>query len=109
MDELTRTTTEIKSMLAALDQKFDKRFDVLEDRMEVRFGAVDARFVAMEARFTGIEGRFAGVEGRFTGVEGRFTAVEARFNQWFLSILALQVTTLLAIVAGLFGIITKLM
>ena len=81
MDELTRTTTEIKSMLAALDQKMDRRFDALEAR----------------------------IEGRFTGVESRFTAVETRFNQWFLSMVGLQVMTLLAIVAGLFGIVTKLL
>lgn len=101
MDELTRTTTEIKSILAALDQKFDKRFDALEARIENRFAAVDARFGALEARFTGIEGRVAGVDARFTGLE-------TRFNQWFVALLTLQVTTLIAIVGGLFAIVAKL-
>ena len=92
MDELTRTTAEIKNILAALDQKMDRRFDALEARFETRFTNLETRF-----------------EARFGGVDARFTAMEARSNQWFLSIVGLQVMTLLAIVAGLFGIVTKLL
>ena len=80
VDDLTR-------LITALDQKIDRRFDDLEGRMEARFTAVEVRF---------------------TAVENRIGGVEARSNQLFLSIIGLQVMTLLAIVAGLFGIITRL-
>lgn len=84
MDELTRTTTEIESMLAALDQKMDKRFDALEARFETRFSNLETRF------------------------ETRFGGLETRTSHWFLSMITLQIMTLLAIIGGLFGIITKL-
>lgn len=80
MDELTRTTVDIKSALSALDQKLDKRFD------------------AMDRRFDALEGRF----------ETRFGGLETRTRHWFLSMLTLQIMTLLAIIGGLFGVITKL-
>lgn len=92
MDELTRSTAEIKSLLIALDQKMDKRFDALEGRIEARFGSVQARFDSMETRF-----------------ETRFGGLETRTNYLFVSMITLQIMTLLAIIGGLFGIITKLM
>ena len=81
MDELTRTTTEIKSMLVALDQKMDRRF-----------GSVEARFDSLETRF-----------------ETRFGGLETRTSHLFVSMITLQIMTLLAIIGGLFGIITRLM
>jgi hypothetical protein len=80
MDELTRAIVEIKSTLVALDQKLDRRFD-----------AVDGRFDALEGRF-----------------ETRFAGLETRTSHWFLSMLTLQIMTLLAIIGGLFGIVAKL-
>ncbi len=99
MDELTRTTTEIKSMLVALDQKMDRRFDAFEARVEGRFGAMEGRFTSLETRF----------DARFGGVDARFGGLETRTSHLFVSMITLQIMTLLAIVGGLFGIITKLM
>ena len=106
MDELTRTTIEIKSMLIALDQKMDKRFDALEGRMEARFGAMEARFAGVDARFGAVEARFDSLGARF---ETRFGGLETRTSQLFVAMITLQIMTLLAIIGGLFGIVTKLL
>lgn len=86
VDDLSETTTEIKSMLVALDQKMDRRFDT-----------VDRRFDALEGR----------IESRFGAFDARFGGLETRNSQSFLSMLTLQIMTLLAIIGGLLGIITS--
>lgn len=62
MEEVGKALVDVKTAIAALDQKVDRRFDAAEQRSDRRF-------------------------------------------MW---LLGAQITTLIAIVAGLFGIITKL-
>jgi len=55
-----------KHDLAALEDRFELRFDA-------RFAAVDARFEAVDARFDSMEARF---DARFDGMEARFVDKE---------------------------------
>lgn len=63
MEDVSRNLVELKSAIVALDQKVDRRFDLLEERFERRF----------------------------------------------LWLLGAQFTTLLTIVAGMLGVITRLL
>ena len=61
VDEFSKAIVDLKSAIAALDQKMDRRFDALEDRSERRF----------------------------------------------LWLLGAQLTTLIALIGGMFGVMTK--
>ena len=63
---------------------------------------ITSTLVALDQK---MDRRFDALEGRF---ETRFGSLETRTSHWFLSMLTLQIMTLLAIIGGLFGIITKL-
>jgi len=62
-----------KHDLAALEDRFELRFDAHFAAVDARFEAVDARFDSMEARF---DARFDGMEARF---DARCDSMEARF------------------------------
>ncbi|MBM3752236.1 MAG: hypothetical protein FJW21_13840 [Acidimicrobiia bacterium] len=76
----------------------------LERRMDNRFEQVDKRFDAIDRRFDAVDRRFEGMERRFEGVDRKLEQVDRRF-MW---IVGTQIATLLAIVAGLFGVITRI-
>ena len=63
MEDLSRNMAELKGAVVALDQKMDRRFDLLEER----------------------------------------------FDRKFLWLLGAQLTTLLTMIAGMFGVITRLL
>ncbi len=76
----------------------------LERRMDSRFEQVDKRFDTIDRRFDAVDRRFEGMERRFEGVDRKLEQVDRRF-MW---IVGTQIATLLAIVAGLFGVITRI-
>ena len=76
----------------------------LERRMDSRFAQVDKRFDTIDRRFDAVDRRFEGMERRFEGVDRKLEQVDRRF-MW---IVGTQIATLLAIVAGLFGVITRI-
>lgn len=76
----------------------------LERRMDSRFEQVDKRFDTIDRRFDAVDRRFEGMERRFEGVDRKLEQVDRRF-MW---IVGTQIATLLAIVAGLFGVIARI-
>jgi len=82
--------------------------------------AIEERMVAVEVRTTGLEGTMADHNRAMAAQDGDLKAMigaldarmERRFDSLdrrFMSVLALQFTTLLAILAAAFGVITRLM
>ena len=84
----------------------------LKALMERRFDAIDSRFDAVDRRFDAIDRRFEAVDRRFEAVDRRFEAFDRRFeaiDRRFLWVIGMQFATLLALAAGLGGIIASLL
>jgi len=62
---------------------------------------VDGRFEAMDRRFEAIERRFESVDRRFDTVDRRIDALDEKLSRYFVWLVGLQVTTLVAIVGAL--------
>ncbi len=76
----------------------EAKLDDLKELMLVRFNHVDDRFNQIDSRFKQVDDRFGQVDSRLD-----------RMDRRFLWILGMQFTTLLAIMAGMFGIIANLL
>jgi uncharacterized coiled-coil protein SlyX len=81
--EHSATLGEFRGLMVGVDQKIDRLSQGL-DRLAVS------------------------IERRFEGMERRFDHQDTKFSKFFLWVIMAQLTTLLAIVAGLFGIVTRL-
>jgi len=73
IDEHSRAIEEIKSLILNLDQKIDRRIDALEQKNDRRFEAIDRRF----------------------------EAIDQKFSKYFLWIIGIQVSVLLAVIASM--------
>ena len=62
---------------------------------------VDGRFEAMDRRFEAIDRRFEAVDRRFDTVDRRIDALDEKLSRYFVWLVGLQVTTLVAIVGAL--------
>ena len=62
---------------------------------------VDGRFEAMDQRFEAIDRRFEAVDRRFDTVDRRIDALDEKLSRYFVWLVGLQVTTLVAIVGAL--------
>lgn len=82
--DYSATLGELRGLLVGLTQKVDQGFEA-------------------------VNRRFEGVERRFESMERRFDNQDAKFSKFFLWVIMAQLMTLLAIVAGLFGIVTRLL
>lgn len=99
-DTVLTAFKEIKDAVTSLERRMDGRFD----QVDKRFEQVDKRFEAIDRRFDSVDRRFEGIDRRFEGVDRKLEQVDRRF-MW---IVGTQIATLLAVVAGLFGVITRL-
>ena len=97
--------------VAALEGRMTEQSQTLEffrdgiGRIEQRFVAVDQRFTALEQR---MDARFAQIDARFVQVDVRFDRLEDKMSRHFLWIVGIQVTTLIAIVGSLIGVMGAL-
>ena len=97
--------------VAALEGRMTEQSQTLEffrdaiGRIEQRFIAVDQRFTALEQR---MDARFAQIDARFVQVDARFDRLEDKMSRQFLWIVGIQVTTLIAIVGSLIGVMGAL-
>ena len=97
--------------VAALEGRMTEQSQTLEffrdaiGRIEQRFIAVDQRFTALEQR---MDARFAQIDARFVQVDVRFDRLEDKMSRHFLWIVGIQVTTLIAIVGSLIGVMGAL-
>jgi hypothetical protein len=62
---------------------------------------IDGRFEAMDRRFEAIDRRFEAVDRRFDTVDRRIDALDEKLSRYFVWLVGLQVTTLVAIVGAL--------
>jgi len=85
MEDVTKAIGRLELAIANLDQKMDRRFDALEARFDAKF------------------------EARFGLVDSRMASMETRFNQNFLWLLGTEILILVAVIGGLFGVVTKLL
>lgn len=70
-----------RSELEELRTYLDRRFDAVEDRLDVTERQHRELVVFLGRKFDGIDARFEGVEGRLEGVEGRLDGVEQRLTK----------------------------
>lgn len=89
---------DIRDALASLEGRLDRRFELLEQRLDQRFAAIDRRFI-------GIDQRFIGMDQRFAGIDQRLDSIDARFGRLY----GLLIAMLLAIVGGMGGIIAAIL
>jgi len=104
--------------LAALETRFDARFDQVDARLEqmdTRLDQVDARFEQVDARFEQIDGRFDLVDGRFAQTADRFdqmerhisnelVGLEGRLSMRFTEAVRLVVVSTVLLFAGILGL-----
>jgi hypothetical protein len=69
---------------------------------------VDQRVQGLDVRVATLDQKVTGLNEKFTRLERRLDYVENRFDKYFLWLVGLQMTILITVVAGLFGIVTKL-
>jgi uncharacterized coiled-coil protein SlyX len=73
----------------------------LEQRMDRRFELLEQRFAAIDQRFAAIDQRFASVDQRLNSLDLRIDGLDAKMSRQFMWLVGIQVTTLVAIVAAL--------
>ena len=84
-------------------QVSEQSHSMVEVREAVRMleHRVDGRFEAMDRRFDAIDRRFEAVDRRFDTVDRRIDALDEKLSRYFVWLVGLQVTTLVAIVGAL--------
>ena len=81
-----------KTDLAALEERMDARFEVVDIRLEalrtelgakIDMGLTDlsAKFEGVSAKFEGVDAKFEGVDAKFEGVDAKFEGLDARFTE----------------------------
>jgi hypothetical protein len=98
VEDHSRAMGDLRDLIIALDQKVDRRFESLDHRLE----SFDRRFESLERRLESFDRRFESVDRRFESLEQRF---DSKFNR----LITIQLTTLVALVAGLFGTVGALL
>jgi len=84
VEDHSRAMGDLRDLIIALDQKVDRRFESLDHRLE-------------------------SFDRRFESVDRRFESLEQRFDSKFNRLITIQLTTLVALVAGLFGTVGALL
>jgi predicted nuclease with TOPRIM domain len=89
----------------------DERLSLLEVKMQ-DVGAtlirIESTLGSLHQMLAGLDQRVDKLDQRFDRLEQRVDRLDERFLKLFLWVIGIQMTTFLAIVAGLFGIVTKL-
>ena len=70
--------------LAALGERFERRFEQIDRRFEqtdTRFEQIDRRFEEMDTRFEQIDRRFEQMDTRFEQIDRRFEQMDTRFDE----------------------------
>jgi hypothetical protein len=74
----------------------------LEARMDRRFEAIDRRFEAIDRRFEQIDQRFVGLDQRLDGLDNKI-------SRQFVWLVGIQISSLIAVVGVLGGVIAALL
>ncbi len=97
VEEHSKIWADLKDMMISHDSKMI----AFEQRIDKRFEAIDRRFETIDRRFEAIERRFEAIDRRFEDIDKRFESIDQKFSRYFLWIIGIQVSVLLAIVASL--------
>ncbi len=92
-----------------LSQSMATRFAALEARYDARFEAIDTRFNSLEAR---LDARFEAIDTRFGAVDTRFEALASRMSLTIQNMetrLMVKLGTLMVVLFGLAGTVLKLL
>jgi chaperonin cofactor prefoldin len=94
VEEHSYAWQDLRERITHMEQTFSQRFISLEQRIDNRFEAIDRRFEA-------IDNRFEAIDRRFEAIDRRFEAIDQKFSKYFLWIIGIQVSVLLAVIASM--------
>lgn len=77
-------------------------------RMETILLGLDQRMQSHDQRFAALDQKVTGLGEKFDKLDRRIDESDSRFDRLFLWVIGIQVTTLIALIAGLFGIVARL-
>ncbi len=97
VEEHTMMWSDLKDMMI----NHDSKMIAFEQRIDRRFEAIDRRFEAIDKRFEAIDRRFESMDRRFEAMDRRIDALDQKFTKFFLWIIGIQVSILLAIIASI--------
>jgi len=87
VEEHSYAWQDLRERITHMEQTFNERFISLENRLDKRFEAIDKRFEA--------------IDRRFEAIDRRFEAIDQKFSKYFLWIIGIQVSVLLAVIASM--------
>ncbi len=96
----------IREAIGSLESRLDKRLQAFEERIDGRFAQVDGRFAQIDGRFAQLEQR---MDRRFEQVDQRMESIDAKISRQFVWLVGLYVTTLIAMIGALGGIIAAIL
>ncbi len=88
VEEHSKVWSDLKDMMV----NHDSKMIAFEQRIDKRFEAIDRRFEAIDRRFEVID-------RRFEAIERRIDTLDQKFSKYFLWMIGIQVSVLLAIIA----------
>jgi len=87
VEEHSYAWQDLRERITHMEQTLNERFISLEQRIDRRFEAIDKRFEA--------------IDRRFEAIDRRFEAIDQKFSKYFLWIIGIQVSVLLAVIASM--------
>lgn len=105
IEDQGRRLDDLGTAVRSLEDRMDRRFQRLEEQLDLRFTAMDQRFTMIDQRFTLIDHRFTAVDQRFASVDQRFLGIDARLDR----MTNLLVALLVAVIGGMGGVIAAIL
>jgi predicted RNase H-like nuclease (RuvC/YqgF family) len=94
----------LEERVAYLEGKVEEHSKVWSDLKDMMINH-DAKMIAFEQRidrrFEAIDRRFEAIDRRFEAIDRRFEAIDQKFSKYFLWIIGIQVSVLLAVIASM--------
>ena len=91
VDEQSHMVNGIREAVANLEQRMDRRFEGVDQRLEALTDRMDRRFESLDLRLAALDQK----------LDGSVAALDQKLDQRFAWLLGAQITTLIAIVAAL--------
>jgi hypothetical protein len=95
------------TILLSVDQKVDS-LDQKVEKVDRRVEGLELREHGHDQRFGALDEKVTGLGEKFDRLDRRMDYSDKRFDKLFLWVIGIQMTTLIALMAGLFGIVAKL-
>jgi predicted RNase H-like nuclease (RuvC/YqgF family) len=96
--------TTLEERVAYLEGKVEEHSKVWSDLKDMMVNH-DSKMIAFEQRidrrFEAIDRRFEAIDRRFEAMDRRFESIDQKFSKYFLWIIGIQVSVLLAVIASM--------